>query len=94
MWTTSAIARTWPYRWAIAECLERQERVAELIRRHPSPRVVFAFPSMADGRGGWPALQVEVMRAAQDLGVASVNGYSGYLPLGWDDFPDRRSLMA
>ena len=38
-------------------------------------------------------MQVEVMRAAQDLGVPCVNGYSGYLPYGWDYFPDHPSLM-
>ena len=82
-----------PYRCSISECVERQARIADAIRRHPSPRLVFAFPSTGNGRGGATAMQVEVMRAAQDLGVPCVNGYSGYLPYGWDYFPDHPSLM-
>ncbi|HUR55705.1 MAG TPA: hypothetical protein VMZ71_16325, partial [Gemmataceae bacterium] len=88
-------AAAWlPYRTPVAFVLDRQARITNAIKRHPSPRLVFAFPSAGDGPGGWMAIQVEVMRAAQDFGVPSVNGWSGYFAYKWEHFPDYRGLMT
>jgi hypothetical protein len=39
------------------------------------------------------AMQIEVMRACQDLGVPCVNGWSGYLPPKWDLFGSYRDIL-
>ena len=39
-------------------------------------------------------LQLEAMRASQNLGLPCVNGYSGYFAREWDEFRDYRALLA
>lgn len=92
---TSGREHEWhPYRYPLRIARERQERISAAIARHPNPTLVYVFPSAADGPGGVVGLQQEAMRAAQDAGVPSVNGWSGYVPAGWDFFPGYRSLMT
>jgi hypothetical protein len=38
-------------------------------------------------------LHIVAMRASQDLGIPCVNGYTGYVPIGWDEFGNRVELM-
>lgn len=71
-----------------------QDRLKEIIMRHPSPTLVYAFPTGSEVGLDLVALQLETMRASQDLGVPCVNGFSGYFPGGWDYFKDTRELMT
>jgi hypothetical protein len=84
-----------PVRFSHEEAVARQTRIANAIREHPAPRMVYVFPSVA---GPSPTdtsrLQLDAMRAAQDLGLACVNGYSGYHALGWSVFHNYRTLLA
>jgi hypothetical protein len=72
----------------------RQNQIRDAINRHPDPTLVYVFPSVGEGPDGWVTVQIDAMRAAQDLGIPCVNGYSGYRPPAWDAFPDYRSLMV
>lgn len=72
----------------------RQHQISEAIRRWPGATAVHVFPSATPSGG--VAVQTEAMRAAQDLGLPCVNGWSGYSPKDWDYFsyfPNYRSLM-
>ena len=75
--------------------VRRQAAIGAPIRRHPAPALVYVFPSVgAGGVGGTLGVQCEAMRAAQDAGVPCVNGWTGYLPPGWDFFPGYRPLLV
>jgi hypothetical protein len=93
--TDGARAAHWhPARYRVETALARQERIAQAIRRHPNPTLVYAFPSAGAGsQGGALGVQFEAMRASQDAGLPCVNGWSGYLPPAWDFFADYRSLL-
>jgi hypothetical protein len=82
-----------PMRCSLDVTLWRQDRIAEAVRRHPAPTLVYAFPSTGDGPGGSIALQMEAVRAAQDCGIPCVNGWSGHWPHDWTFFPTYRGLM-
>jgi hypothetical protein len=72
----------------------RQNRLIVAISRHPNPRLVYVFPSEAEATlFGLTNLQIEAMRAAQDLSIPAINGYSGYMATGWDCFSDYRTLI-
>lgn len=96
-WLTSpagARAKGWEaMRYSLTVALARQERLAAAMRAGPIPKMVYVFPSLADGPLGPMGLQLEAMRASQDLGIPCVNGWSGYLPAGWRFYNDYRSLM-
>lgn len=84
--------------WIPAHCpkartIARQERIAAAIRRHPAPRLVYVMPSVGTPPFDGIILQLEAARAAQDLRLPCVNGYSGYFALEWDQFGDYRSLL-
>ena len=52
------------------------------------------FPAKRAGtRGSTLGVQFEAMRAGQDAGVPSANGWSGYVPAGWDLFSVYRPLF-
>lgn len=93
--TTGSTAGKWKaMRYSRETAVTRQNKVAEVIRRHPAPTAVHVFPS-ATPSGGL-GVQLEAMRATQDLGLPCVNGWSGYSPQGWDYvtfFPSYRSLI-
>jgi hypothetical protein len=55
--------------------------------------VLYVFPSAAEPGESLVELQLQAMRASQDLGIPCVNGWSGYLPPGWGYFADYRSLL-
>jgi hypothetical protein len=77
-----------------ADALRRQDAIAAAIRAHPAPRVLYVFPSYGAGNPlGHFGVQCEAMRAAQDAGVVCVNGWTGYLPPGWDFFRGYRGLF-
>ncbi|MCI0704627.1 MAG: hypothetical protein L0241_26520, partial [Planctomycetia bacterium] len=81
-------------RYPKEQVLARQVPIAEAIRRHPAPTLIYVFPSVAgNSRHGSLLVQLEAMRAAQDHGIACVNGWSGYLAPNWDYFPGYRDLM-
>ncbi len=87
-------AKGWqPMHFPLEVALTRQARLAEAIRKHPDPKLVHVFSTLGDGPLGAMGLQLEAMRASQDLGIPCVNGWSGYLPGGWDFYEDYRTLM-
>jgi len=84
--------RAWSkFRFPSVQVEQRRERVVEVIRTHPSPRLVYSFPGENDGE--WFSLQVDAMAASQKLGIPTVNGWSGYPPWEWEYFADCRSLI-
>ncbi len=84
----------------VAQVLARQERIAEAVRRHPEPIFVYVFPSVANRSDNLRpelrelALQVEVMRATQELGIPCVNGWTGHGPAEWFCFRNYRELTT
>lgn len=94
--TTGSTAECWAgLRYPLETALAHQRQIADAIRRGPAPACVHVFPSATSGGGA--AVQLEAMRATQDLGVPCVNGRTGHFPDGWDDcsyYPDYRSLMS
>jgi hypothetical protein len=82
-----------PLRCSLDVTLWRQDRIAEAVRRHPAPTLVYAFPAAGTGQGGSIALQLEAVRVAQDYGLPCVNGWSGHWPHSWTFFPNYRALM-
>jgi hypothetical protein len=83
-----------PMRYSLETALTRQARIVEAARQHPNPTLLYVFPSAGDGPCGEMGVQLEAMRASQDLGVPCVNGWSGYLAHGWDYFPGYRALLT
>jgi hypothetical protein len=81
-------------RYPLEHILARQKLISDAIRRHPAPALVYVFPSVADQkRLNVLVVQLEAMRAAQDLGLPTVNGWSGYIPQDWGYFTGYRSLL-
>jgi hypothetical protein len=80
----------WWARNSLPLVVERRERVAATIRRHPHPQLVYLFPSAGDalGPGGWQGVQLDAARGAQDVGLPTVNGHSAHAPKDWNYFPD------
>lgn len=79
-------------RFAVAEARDRRLRLSETIRDEveradrtgPEPVVVYLFPRSRDG---WDLpTQLDAMCAAQDAGVPTMNGWTGYPPRGWYPF--------
>jgi hypothetical protein len=77
-----------------ARIVIRQNRIQNAINRYPAPTLVYVYPSVGEGPSGWIYVQIEAMRAAQDLGIPCVNGYSGYRPAGWEYFSDAHELVV
>jgi hypothetical protein len=82
------------YHNPMALTLARQARLAEAINRRSSVAFVYVFPSAADGPGGAMGLQAEVIRTTQDLGLTSVNGWTGHFPKKWEHFSTYRGLLT
>lgn len=81
-------------RYPLDHIRARQQRIADAIRTHPAPTLVYVFPSAAENkRLSSLVVQLEAMRAAQDLGLPCANGWSGSVPRGWDQFAGYRELM-
>jgi hypothetical protein len=90
-------------RYPKAEAWSRQERIAAAARERMAAAaardgagvapVLYVFPSAAEPGESLVELQLQAMRASQDLGIPCVNGWSGYLPPGWGYFADYRSLL-
>jgi hypothetical protein len=93
-------AAWYDFRTPTAAVLARQERIAGAVRGDPGVGFVYAFPALAARDDGLRperellALQVEAMRATQDLGVPCVNGWTGYAPAGWHFFGNYRELAT
>jgi hypothetical protein len=81
------------YRFPKAAAVDRRERLGEVIRRHPNPRLVYVFPDPNADEVGTLVRQLDAMWASQQLGVPAVNGYSGYWPPGWVVFIDYAGLF-
>jgi hypothetical protein len=94
--TTGSGAEGWSHaHYPVETALTHQQQIAEAIRRRPGAACVHVFPTATDSKS--VAVQLEAMRASQDLGVPCVNGWTGHFPRGWDDrtfFPGYRSLMT
>jgi hypothetical protein len=87
----------WPgLRTRVAGLNDPIDRLADAIRtRRPEARVLYVFPA-ADDKAELPGdgvRQLQVMFAAQRLGVPTVNGYSGYWPHRWELFRDYDALL-
>lgn len=83
----------WRYmRCPLGDVLAGQARVAEAIRSHPEPKLVYVFPDAVPG--GAVVAQSAAMRAAQDCGLPCVNGWSAHTPRGWDFFPGPREVTV
>ncbi len=81
-------------RYPVENLRTRQALIADVIRREPRVTLVYVFPSVAENKpDGRLVVQLEAMRASQDLGIPCVNGWSGYLPPNWDYFRGYRGLM-
>jgi hypothetical protein len=81
----------------VSKLLRWQGQLENIIRQHPRPRILYVFPSElppgSEEGHRYFRLQVVAMRAAQNVGIPCVNGYSGYQPLDWDYFPNYRELF-
>jgi hypothetical protein len=92
--TSGAREKDWQIlRYSKDSALARQASLTEAIRRHPRPKMVYVLPSRSDHPNEAIRLQLESMRACQDLGLPCINGYNGYLPGLWDEFTSYRALM-
>ena len=81
--------------YPLEHILARQERIGAAIRRQPGATLVYVFPSVGENkRDARLVVQLEAMRASQDLGIPCVNGWSGYLPNDWEFFLGYRDLMT
>jgi hypothetical protein len=79
-------------RFPAAESVVRRERLANVIRRHPRPTLVYVYPPNEEQSIGWYVTQVDAAAAAQAVGIPTVNGWSGYTPPGWVYFTDHTEL--
>jgi hypothetical protein len=87
--------REWAaHRFPKAEAVARRERLAEVICRHPDPRLVYVFPDPSDDPGPSLVRQADAMLASQQLGIPTVNGWSGYWPPGYGWLDDYRGLLG
>jgi hypothetical protein len=92
--TDGAQASRWKtVRYSRSAVVARQDELKEMIRRHPSPTLVYVFRSLARDDSDTAILEIVAMRASQDLGIPCVNGYSGYVPIGWGYFRNRGELL-
>lgn len=82
------------FHFPLEVALDEQARMAEVFRSRPGVKIVYVFPTGLTESDGLRGLQVIAMRAAQELGLECVNGWTGHAPLEWRYFPDYRSLMA
>ncbi len=98
----AVLPTTWVQQWegqrvSLGQLVRWQERLEQAIRQHPQPRLVYVFPSelppAPELDHQYYRLQVVVMRAAQNVGIPCVNGYSGYNPADWDIFTSYRELF-
>jgi hypothetical protein len=81
-------------RYPLEHILARQKLITDAIRRHPAPTLVYVFPSATEQkRLNVLVVQLEAMRAAQGLGLPTVNGWSGYIPEHWGYFTGYRTLL-
>jgi hypothetical protein len=91
LWAEQRTPRNW--------LVSRQDQLKDGISRHENPRVVFAFLNdqlSAERREPVHCVlvQLEAMRASQDLGIPCVNGYSGYLARDWQFFGDEAAMRT
>jgi hypothetical protein len=92
-WLVGVGEEAWArFRFPVAESAARRDRLAEAIRQHPRPTLVYVFPPAGSDLEGWYAVQVDAAAAAQAVGVPAVNGWSGYTPRGWGYFTDHTGL--
>ncbi len=82
-----------PERYPVATAHAWQAKISGAIASHPDPKLVYVFPSAGLGFHEPLGIQVETMRAAQNMGIPCVNGYTGNMPYRWYYFPNYRALM-
>jgi hypothetical protein len=94
---------SWQQQWyrqrhSLTQQLRWQTQLEAVVRSQVHPRMLYVFPSAqlrdlpSDYRDY--RLQVIAMRAAQNCGIPTINGYSGYLARDWDFFTDYRALFT
>jgi hypothetical protein len=94
---TADVSRTpdWVFdRYPLGLVLCMQGAIEDAIGRHPRPTLLYAFPHGDRLETPNMVLQLEAMRASQDMGIPCVNGYSGYFPSGWKLFRTRDQVMS
>ena len=72
--------------------VERRERYANLLRDYPHAKVVYVFPGRRDLHHTI-LLHVDVMWAAMEVGVPTINGWTGQWPEGWFSFAHYGDLL-
>ncbi len=75
------------------QVVARQDQFKDQILQHSSPTLLYVFPNGRQTWGELVILQLDAMRASQDVGIPCVNGFSGYLPGDWSFFDNRNELM-
>jgi hypothetical protein len=75
--------------YAVADAQARRHELADRMReelaRSPEARAVHVFPSRPGPEWDLPT-QLDAMWAAQEVGVPTLNGWTGYPPPGWYPF--------
>jgi hypothetical protein len=81
---------------AVLTCLEQgvttrsievatvEARANEVAAQVDQSADAFLFVPQGPVRGGWPRYHLDAMWASRRTGVATINGYSGNRPPGWD----------
>ncbi len=72
--------------------IERRERYANLLRDYPHAKVVYVFPGKRDTHHAI-LLHVDVMWAAMEVSVPTINGWTGQWPEGWFSFAHYGDLL-
>jgi hypothetical protein len=80
--------------YAVADAQARRHELARQMRqaiaraagRGITPRAVYVFPR--PGHGWDLHTQLDAMWAAQEVGLPTLNGWTGHLPTGWFPFPN------
>ena len=72
--------------------IERRERYAKLLREYPHAKIVYVFPGRRDLHHAI-LLHVDVMWAAMEVGVPTINGWTGQWPEGWFSFAHYGDLL-
>ncbi|QEL21121.1 hypothetical protein [Limnoglobus roseus] len=92
--TLPADARKWnDFRYPVAASVTRRTAFADAVRAWPGAKLLYAFPGPKAEPIFTLLLQVDTMWAALDVGIPTVNGYTGYPPPNWFPFENYCDLL-
>ncbi len=72
--------------------VERREYFTKVLREHADAKAVYVFPGTRDMHHTI-LLHVDVMWAAMEVGVPTINGWTGQWPEGWFSFANHGDLL-